>query len=133
MKNYELTYLIIPDISTEEAKTLSEKIAGFISELNGTVINNINPEKKRLAYPIKKKIDAFLGSIEFSIAPELTKDFKKKIDTETQILRYLITVKLKERERPVKKPKKEIPIEEKPKKQKVDLENMDQKIDEILK
>jgi ribosomal protein S6 len=137
MKNYELAYIITPDLSAEEAKTLSEKMAGFVSELSGAVLHNADPEKRKLGYPIKGKIEAWLASLEFSLLPEKTIELKKKVISENQILRHLMVAKAKKRIKPKKirqladrepKEKKEGAAEEK-----VDIEKINEKIDEILK
>ena len=67
MKNYELAYLITPDLSGTEAKTLSEKISGFVPELEGIILTNSEPDKRRLAYLIDEKIEAFLVYLDFSL------------------------------------------------------------------
>ncbi len=138
MKNYELAYLITPNLSDTEAKTLSEKITGFIPELGGITLNNPNLEKRKLAYPINKKIEAFLVSLEFSLLPEKIKDLEKKIISENQVLRHIIVTKAKEKKR-IKKTRKPIDSlvekkeEDMTKEKKVEIEKISEKIDEILK
>jgi ribosomal protein S6 len=133
MKNYELAYLISSDLSTEEAKSLSEKMAGFVSELQGTIKNNAEPEKRKLGYPIKKKAEAFLASLEFAILPEKIIGLKEKILSEKQIIRSMIIAKPKENQKK-KKTRQPQPAEKNaPVGEKVEIENMDKKIDEILK
>lgn len=127
MKSYELTYLISPDHTEEETKNLSEKIANFITELSGLIKTNHNPSRTKLAYLINGKREAFLNSIEFSLNPEKIKDLKNKMKM-GEIIRYVIVIKAKERKAPLKKPR----VAEKSKEQKVEIENMDKKIDEIL-
>ncbi|KPJ55422.1 hypothetical protein AMJ47_00990 [Parcubacteria bacterium DG_72] len=137
MKNYELVYLISPDLAAAEAKALSEKIAGFISELEGIVLNNADPERRNLAYSIKKKLEASLVSLEFSLLPEKIKNLKEKIISEKQILRHIIVTKTKEGK--IRKPadrqpaKKEEGVIIKEKEKKVEIEKINEKIDEILK
>ncbi len=132
MKNYELVYLITPDLSATEAKTLSEKVSGFIPELEGLVLNSSDLERRKLAYLINKKMEAFLVSLEFSLLPEKIKDLKKKIISEKQILRYIIVTKIQRKEKPkkVRKIEKEEPTV---KEKKVEIEKINEKIDEILK
>ena len=138
MKKYELAYLITPDLSATEAKALSEKILGLIPELEGVVLASPEPDKRKLAYPINEKIEAFLVSLEFSLSPEKIKDLEKKIISANQVLRHIIITKAKERKE-IKKPRKSIDslVEKKEestnKEKKVDIDKIDEKIDEILK
>lgn len=129
MKNYELTYLISSDLTTEESKILSEKVANFIPELSGIIDNNLEPVKIKLGYVIKKSQEAYLASVSFSLNQEKLIELKKKVESESHILRHIIIVKIKRKERPIKERSR---VMEKTKEQKVELENMDQKIDEIL-
>jgi ribosomal protein S6 len=132
MKNYELAYLINPNLPAEEIKTLSEKMAGFVSDLGGMVMSNIEPEKRKLGYPIKKKIEAFLASLNFSLSPEKIKDLKEKILSEKEVLRYIIVAKMKESKK-VRKIRKPQPMEKNPSADgKVEIEKINEKIDEIL-
>jgi len=126
MKYYELIYLISSDLDEKEAKDLSEKVAGFVTELTGIIKSNSEPERKDLGYPINKKLEAFLASLNFSLEPERVADLKKKVEIEKEILRYLVITKKEEKKRPEKIERKEV------KDKKVDLEKIDEKIDEIL-
>lgn len=103
MKNYELTYLISPDLSEEELKIFSGKINNFIQEETGILEKTTEPSKKKLGYPIKKKEEAFLVALNFSFQPtadqpkagsaEKLGRLEKKLKSENQILRYIILTK----------------------------------------
>lgn len=126
MKYYELAYLISSDLDESEAEALSNKIAGFVTELTGVIKINPKIERKVLGYSINKKPEAFLVSFCFSLETSKIADLKKKIEEEKSILRYLLTSKREEEKAPEKIERKEN------KEQKVDFEKIDEKIDEIL-
>lgn len=139
-KRYELTYLITPDLTEEEIKNLIDKISGFILKLSGTIEKTTGPERRKLAYLVKNKKDAFLASLIFSLSQDKIKEFFKIIEKENSILRYIIIIlknkdkeglRRKKRVKPEDKPTKEILREDKDKK--VEIEKIDEKIDEILK
>ncbi len=142
MKNYELTCLISPDLSEEELKNLSAKINSFIQEEAGVLEKTSEPLRKRLGYPIKRKVGAFSVSLNFSFDPEKLENLEKKLKSENQILRYIILIKttskevLPRRKRPLKIPEKIIEPSEsaahRPKAKKVELKEIDKKIEEIL-
>lgn len=90
MKYYELTYLIPQEISVEDQKSFSDKLAESISAKQGIVIDIAKPVKKRLAYPIKKQEAAILLSIRFQMEPQSLLVFKDEIQKNQQILRSLI-------------------------------------------
>jgi len=150
MKSYELTYLISPDLSEEELKILSGKINNFIQEETGILEKTTEPSKKKLGYSIKKKEEAFLVTLNFSLNPEKLGSLEKKLKSENQIFRYIIlTKKTPEKTlRPKRQPRAGPPRTEtslglaskepneppaqQPKTEKVELKEIDKKIEEIL-
>jgi len=134
MKNYELTYLISSDVSEQELKNLSEKIKTFIQEQEGIVKKTTEPSKTKLGYSIKEKEQGFLGILDFSLNPEKIANLEKKLKSDTQILRYLILNKEVPEKTQIKRalPKVEKPTTQEAKTEKVELKEIDKKIEEIL-
>jgi small subunit ribosomal protein S6 len=128
MKKYELTCLIVPELSEEDAKDISKKISDLIVNLEGTIEKTEEIIRKRLAYIIEKRKEAFLVSTIFSFNPEKLKDLKQEIEKENNIIRHIILNK-KDRKEPIRERKEYVKTE----KNKTDLDKIDQKIEEILK
>ena len=145
MKNYELSYLISPESTTEETEALNAGITSFIQKEGGLILKSEIPVSKFLGYTIKKQRSALWVNLEFSAEPEkitLIDGFVKK---ETKILRYLLVIKKPKRQVKERRERKEqtpTPATEavrgesvvKPEKfdKKVDLQDIDEKLDEIL-
>ena len=132
MKLYELTYLISPELSESELKSLNEKINSLIQKEKGVLNEAKMPMKKKLAYPIKKQREAFLINLSFYFQAEKLGSLEKELKSEKKILRYLILAKpkikiAKVRKRPTKVISK-IPVKEK----KVGLKEIEKKLEEIL-
>ncbi len=130
MRIYELNYLISPELSEEDVKMLREKITSLIQEKEGVLIEEKPSFKKKLAYPVKKHSLAFLATVNFRLLPEKLKDLEKKIKEEKQILRYLILIRPIIKQTTLRKPK--IRKIEKVKKGKVELKEIEKKLEEIL-
>lgn len=148
MRYYELTYLLSPDLSEEEVRRWQEKIRTTIQEEGGIISETKNPLKRKLAYPIKdnlrsKKREGYLATLSFNLdsdrqksRPEKLENLEKKLRAENQILRYLISSKRRAKiiamaKKPFPKPK--IPKKvEKPKVKKVELGEIEKKLEEIL-
>ena len=132
MKLYELTYLISPELSESELKSLNEKINSLIQKGTG-VLNEVKlPIKKRLGQLIKKQREAFLINLSFYLEPDKLGNLEQQLKSEKKILRYLILAKpkikiAKVRKRPTKVIPK-IPVKEK----KVELKEIEKKLEEIL-
>ncbi len=155
MKYYELNCLISSNLSQEELKTFQEKIENCIQEEGGIFIGTKNPTKRSLLYSIKTKLHptaetAYFVTLNFNLVPEKLKNIEKKLKSESQILRYLILNKkapkavsplVKEDKssfppfaaaRVPKIPVAPGPKAERVKKEKVKLEEIEEKLEEIL-
>jgi len=150
MKEYELTYIVSPELSEEELTELKNKINNFILEERGVLVNFSKPVKKKLFWADKKQNEGILNTIFFSLTPENLTNLERKIKNEKQILRYLLLKKeFKTSTQKTKKtPSLSVPPETKTeiqtelktkeeqkiqKEQKVELKDIDKKIEEILK
>jgi len=141
MRFYELTYLVTPDLSEEDLKTLSQGINDFIEQEKGVLGEKTGPIKQKLGCPIKKKAGAFLVILNFSLNPENLEKLEKKLKDENQILRYIILIKkplekIPEKVSVLKDSFKKEKISEEGKKpsepKKIGLKEIDKKIEEIL-
>ena len=153
MKNYELSYVITPEISPEEAEVKANEIATLIKNNGGSILGQTNPTAKTLAYPIQKRASGFFGTMELTMEPENVEEFSKQLTKDEKVIRKMLTVKSKIR---IKKEKRtasnlsevfktntnleKIEKTEEPKekikeepKDKVELKDIEQKLDELLK
>lgn len=141
-KNYELAYLLSPAIPEEEILQKAGEITTLIEENKGVLKHSENPKKIKLAYPVKKEKTAYFGYTTFTIDPELLAALDKKVKR-PEILRYLLVEEEIGRRPPAFRPypsrspslrPKPAPRQEIVKKedQKLDLEALDKKLEEIL-
>jgi len=147
MKTYELTYLILPELSLEEAQGLISKIEPILRKEDGALIENKVQKTIRLGYQIKNKKQAHLAILVFQINPEKIRSFQKNLREIPEILRFLISIVKPVRARK-EVPKKQIQKEtsketlkeapevtrKKPalKEKKVELTEIEKKLEEIL-
>jgi small subunit ribosomal protein S6 len=153
MKTYELTYIISPEITSEEAEAKAKEIESIIQGKEGTILNKSNPTAKTLSYPIKKRASGFLGSLEFQLEPEKLLELEEIIAKDGNIARHMVIIKeplMAKKERrtreasrtksvpafeaekktEVEQTKTETPVREA--KEKVELKDIEQKLDELL-
>lgn len=141
-KNYELAYLLPPSLSEEEVLTQAGKLTALIEESKG-MIRKVEESKKRyLAYPVKKQTSAYFGWTTFAVAPEFASRLEKKLRGQEQILRYMLVEEEEVTTRPFMLrtiPSRPQPIRPRPipreapkADEKLDLEALDKKLEEIL-
>ena len=93
MNQYEVLYIIVPEIDEEATRAAIEKFKG-IAESNGAEIVAIDEWGKRtLAYPIDYKTEGTYVLMSFNSAPEFPKELERNMKNDEQILRYMVTRK----------------------------------------
>ena len=149
MTLYELFYLISPEISEDEIKKFSDKILDFVKQEQGEIKEIKEPFRQKLGYPIKKQISAYMVSFDFNLEKEKLPAIEEKLNQESKILRYAISIKkIRRKEEKIRRKKlfvlkktveaepigkEKTKITEKIKKQgKVELKEIEKKLEEIL-
>ena len=120
-KNYELAFLISPDLTETEVSEFFNKIESLIK---AQISKKQEPSRIKLCYPILKKKEAFLGVLEFS--SEDLGDLQNELKKQDNILRFLLILKPKEKQRPVSR--REVPV----KQEKVELDKIEEKLEQVL-
>ena len=147
MQHYEMLYIVHPDFTDEEHAKLTASAENLIKNEGGIISASEMLGKKKLAYPIKKAVAGYYNLLSFDIEPGKLPLIEQKFRLMTEILRFLLVIKKPVKEKPreirprpavIEAPaprifKKE-PTKEKTKEklQKVSIEELDKKLDEIL-
>ena len=128
MKNYELTYILPSSLAEEEQKRVLEKISVLIQEKGGVLKEGGIPVKRVLPQQINNYGEVLSVSLNFYINPEKTKEISDEVKGENSIIRSMLVVKEAiSAPKPMRKRVREEP------EKKADLEEIGNKIDEILK
>lgn len=136
-KKYEIAFILAPTIAEGDVLKHSEKIASIVTEGRGMLTHSQMPEKRKLAYPIKKERVGYFGWIKFTGTPDIINEIQKKLPFETSILRYLLvedTIEMPQF-RHIPRAPQIIPAEPKREEEadeRLDLEALDKKLEEIL-
>ncbi len=136
MQLYQLDYLISPKLSNQDAKNIGEKIKSLIEKEDGSIEKTEVLSRQVLAYEIEKFNEAFLTGLSFNLEPEKLKIIKNELTSEKNIIRHLMIKKIIVKTKPVRKraakPLKEVKIVKSKPKQKVELKEIEKKLEEIL-
>ncbi|MCD6114938.1 30S ribosomal protein S6 [bacterium] len=136
---YELTFIANPTLEQKEIENLINSVKEDILVLGGEIKNELQPKAIQLAYPIKKFKNAYLVSFDLEIEAQKSEEIKKKLDQKEEVLRYILFKKqppkfIAQKEKSqAPSPKAEKTEPKKIKKPvKVELEEIDKKLEEIL-
>ncbi len=93
MRDYEIVYVIRPDLSDEARTAKMERVHSLISE-NGGEIGKVEDWGKRvLAYEIRHFTEGFYRLTEFRMPPESVVAVEGRLNLDEELLRYQIIVR----------------------------------------
>ncbi len=98
--NYEMMYILRPDLSEEQVGNAIDRYRSFISERGAENIQIQNRGKRRLAYPIKKYLDGIYIQMNYQADGSQIAALERAMRLEEEVIRYL-TLKLKKQAFPV--------------------------------
>ena len=89
--NYELLYIIDPDMTEEETAALVERFKSLI-EANGTVNEVEEWGKRKLAYLVNDKPEGYYVLVRFTSNPQFPAELDRVLRITEGVMRSLITV-----------------------------------------
>lgn len=141
--HYELLYIVSNKFTEDELKPIIEQVRQLIEKNGGRITFTEQWGKRKLAYSIKLFSHGYYNLVEFDAVGEGLKKITRGLDMESEIVRYQIVAKKIKTAAEVEKEKaitekiaakavaKE-QLEEEKKKGKVDLKDLDERLDRIL-
>lgn len=147
VNHYELLYLVPANYTDDELVPIKEKVKNLIKKFDGEVTMEDSFGKKKLAYPIDNNHQGYYLLYEFDLDGEKIKNLDQNLKLTNEIMRHIIVKRSLKAQAPQRIMEKKIdsikidaPIENKVKKiedkdkdkGKIKLEDLDQKLDEIL-
>lgn len=91
MKNYELVFIVHPDLDENAFKDLVEKVKGWIVEAGGQVTKIDLWGKRRLAYLIRKQREGQYVLMHASMPPSACGVLERNLRFQEPVLRFLLT------------------------------------------
>lgn len=149
MKTYELTYIVSPEITAEEAEAKAKEIESLVLGKEGAIVRQSNPLAKTFSYPIGKSASGFFGVLEFHLEPEKIAELEGTFSKDGKIVRHMLIIKEAAKPRKERRTRispmpaiehlpaqsgkaEQIKETKKEEKTKVELKDIEQTLDEIL-
>ncbi len=92
MRNYELAYILDPELDDESVATVEDRVKGWIESAGGKITNIDNWGKRRLANPIKKHNEGYYYFVQIEMPPQAGILIERDLRLSEQILRFMISV-----------------------------------------
>jgi small subunit ribosomal protein S6 len=93
MRNYEVVFIIHPDLDETAVNGMIEKVKVWITEAGGTVDNSELWGKRRMAYMIRKQREGQYVYFQATMPPAFSSELDRNLRLTEPIMRYLITAK----------------------------------------
>ena len=93
MREYELVFIIEPDMEETEIEEIVSNVQGWITEGGGTVDKTDLWGKRTLAYPIRKQSEGHYVLMDVSLAPTFGQELERNMRFYEPVMRYLLTSK----------------------------------------
>jgi small subunit ribosomal protein S6 len=95
MRDYELVFIVHPDLEESAFKELVEKVQGWITEAGGSVLKVDLWGKRKLAYEIDKQKDGQYVLIQTQLPATATVLIERNLRFLEPVMRFLITTEEK--------------------------------------
>jgi small subunit ribosomal protein S6 len=88
--NYELLYIIKPELEADALDAVVSKVNQLITGKGGTITAEDRWGKRKLAYPIKKFSEGTYVLTKFSMAPQWSRELESSLRITEEVLRHLL-------------------------------------------
>jgi small subunit ribosomal protein S6 len=90
LKDYELVFILNPEMAEEAIESRINIINQFITTREGVITDTQKWGKKKLAYPIKHCLEGFYVLVKFKTKPAKAKEFEASLRISEEIIRHLL-------------------------------------------
>ena len=93
MRQYELTFIVHPDLDDTAFKELIERVQGWITEAGGKVEKVDLWGKRKLAYLIRKQEEGQYVLMQTEMEPSFCAELERNLRLQEPVMRFLIVLK----------------------------------------
>lgn len=93
MNQYEVLYLITPELDEESNRAVMDKFAGIITGNGGEIVKQDEWGKRKLAYAIDYKTEGFYVLVTFAAPIDLPYELERNFRNDERIMRFMVTRK----------------------------------------
>lgn len=90
MRNYEVMYIVRPDIEQEQLDSEVAKYQGVIENGGGQITHHEVLGKRRLAYEIQKYREGVYVLVNFEAPTQVVQELERMMKISDDVIRYLV-------------------------------------------
>jgi small subunit ribosomal protein S6 len=92
LRDYELTVILSPDIAEEDVQAAIDRVHNGITSRGGEVVSVDAWGRRRLAYPIKRKLEGSYFISQIRLEPDREREFEQALNISEEVLRHLVVI-----------------------------------------
>jgi len=89
MRLYDIVVLVTPDLNEEDAAKLTADHRKILADGGATLVKDESWGRRRLAFPIERKREAYYHHFQVSAEPALIAETERRLRLSDQVLRHL--------------------------------------------
>lgn len=93
MREYELVFIIHPDLEENAVNDVVNRVQGWITEAGGKVNKTELWGKRKLAYPIRKQTQGHYVFMNIAMAPVFGAELERNLRLYEPVMRFLVTAR----------------------------------------
>lgn len=90
MKEYELTYIVRPDIDDEAGAAVAARVEQTIATNGGRVLKSDSWGKRRLAYPIRRYNEGTYILLRAELTDQAIREIDRQLKLSEDVIRHLL-------------------------------------------
>lgn len=90
MRDYELGFILTPEVNEEQTRAILERIEHIVNNYGGQIMRVNQWGRRRLAYPIQHNRDGFYVFIDMILTPETVSELDRTLKVSEEVIRHLI-------------------------------------------
>jgi small subunit ribosomal protein S6 len=89
-RDYELGFIISPEVSEEETRSILDRLGQIVAQHGGQIVKVNQWGRRRLAYPIQRHRDGYYVFIDMILTPETVSELERTLKVSEIVLRYML-------------------------------------------
>jgi small subunit ribosomal protein S6 len=90
MRNYEVVFIVHPDLDETALKGVVDRVQGWITAAGGSIVKLDQWGKRRMAYSIRKQREGQYVYIEAQFAPKFSAELERNLRFLESVMRFSI-------------------------------------------
>ena len=91
MRNYEVAFIVHPDLDENAFKEVLDRVQGWIKDAGGKVLKVDLWGKKKLAYAIRKQTEGQYVILKTEMDPSTCAGLERNLQIAEPVIRYMVT------------------------------------------